>query len=112
MLSTGKQKTPVREDWHPAYISYQLRLKGLSARRLARQHGYAPNAVAVAIGTPWPKIQRIVADALGVEPQEIWPSRYEADGTPKLRASIASLQRTLKNNTTSDAGNVHMKRSA
>lgn len=77
-------KKPVsQQDWHPAYIVYQLRLKGLSLRRLARLNGYAPTSGEVVNRTPFPKMERLVAGAIGVAPQAIWPSRYNADGTPK-----------------------------
>lgn len=31
----------------------------------------------------WPKMEELIAKAIGVTPQEIWPSRYNEDGTPK-----------------------------
>ncbi len=77
------QKMPAQEDWHSAFIIYQLRLKGLSLRRLSRQHKYSVSSAANALRLPWPKMERLIADALGVTPQSIWPTRYHEDGTPK-----------------------------
>ena len=62
---------------------YRLRLKGLSLRRLARLNGYAPGSATLVMRMAWPKIERLVAGAIGVAPQEIWPSRYNEDGSPK-----------------------------
>ena len=30
---------------------------------------------------PWPAMEKIIADIIGVHPMEIWPSRYKADGS-------------------------------
>lgn len=81
-LDTPK-KPALQEDWHPAFTVYRLRLKGLSLRRLARLNGYAQGSATLVMRVAWPKIERLVASAIGVTPQEIWPSRYNADGTPK-----------------------------
>lgn len=74
------------EDWHPADIVCALRKAGWSLRGLAIHHGYHPNtlmrATHAARPTPWPKGQKLIADALGVQPWEIWPSRYTADHEP------------------------------
>jgi len=96
-------KKPGSHDWHSAYIVYQLRLKGLSLRRLARLNGYAETSGTTAIYRPFPKVERLIADAIGVEPKTIWPSRYNADGTPKRR-------RAVKGNTASAARNGHTQR--
>jgi len=91
-------KKPGSHDWHSAYIVYQLRLKGLSLRRLARLNGYAPTSGTTAIYRQFPKVERLIADAIGVEPKTIWPSRYNADGTPKRRrATKGNTARTGRN---------------
>jgi Ner family transcriptional regulator len=65
------------EDWHPADIICALRKAGWSLRRLSAHHGYHPGSLQVAAyAGKWPAGERLIADALGVEPQEIWPSRY------------------------------------
>lgn len=95
-------KKPVSQpDWHPAYIVYQLRLKGLSLRRLSRLNGFAASSAEVVNRIPWPKMERLVAGALGVTPQEIWPSRYNEDGTPKSglhsrKRSTAARERNVE----------------
>jgi len=99
-LDTPKKPAP-QQDWHPAYIVYQLRLKGLSLRRLSRMSGYATTSGQVVIRIPWPKMERMVADAIGATPQEIWPSRYNADGTPKSglhkgKRSTAARERNVE----------------
>jgi len=81
-IDSPKKPAP-QEDWHPAYTVYRLRLKGLSLRRLARLNGYAQGSATLVMRVAWPKMERLVAGAIGVAPQEIWPSRYNDDGTPK-----------------------------
>jgi len=70
-------KTPT--DWHRADIVAALRKAGWSIRRLSMHHGYAsPTTLCHALNGPWPKGERLIAEAIGVDPAEIWPSRYAA----------------------------------
>jgi Ner family transcriptional regulator len=77
------QKKPAEGDWSSHYILYRLHEKGMSYERLSRLNGYYKTAAALINHKTWPKMQSIVAKAIGVAPQEIWPSRYNEDGTPK-----------------------------
>lgn len=72
-------------DWHPADIMAALRKADPSwtLSALSRAHGYSRNAVGEALRRPWPAVEAIIADALGVTPREIWPTRYDAAGTPR-----------------------------
>lgn len=65
-----------REDLHRADIIAALKKKGISMSALSRKHGLASTTLANALDRPWPKGERIIASALGLEPSEIWPSRY------------------------------------
>jgi Ner family transcriptional regulator len=64
------------KDWHPAIIVAQLRIQGTSLRQLAKDNGLFPTALSVAIQRPWLKAEGIIAQAIGVTPAQIWPSRY------------------------------------
>lgn len=81
--STGKQ------DWHPADVMAALRktTRRWTLRRLSLQRGYSENAVGIALTQPWPAVEAIIARELGLHPREIWPSRYNDDGTPKRRTA-------------------------
>lgn len=83
MPTTAPQKKAARRDWHQIDIIAALWKRRLSLRRLSRKHGYSDGSLGVALRRPWPKAERHIADALDTTPQEIWPSRYHADGTPK-----------------------------
>lgn len=72
-------------DWHRADIVAELRKAGWSLRRLATHHGYAsPTTLTTALARPWPKGERLIAEAIGTEPATIWPTRYrENDSSDK-----------------------------
>ena len=46
-------------------------------RKLSIHYGYAPTLVRQALDKPYPNAERIIAEALGVSPETIWPSRYD-----------------------------------
>lgn len=76
-------KKASRQDWHPADITAALRKAGWSYSQLALAHNYASkSALCNALRDPYPKAERIIAKAIGVQPMEIWPSRYDAAGQP------------------------------
>lgn len=105
-------KKPARvADWHKADIICGLWKIGTSLQKLSREHGYGRTALGMVIYRPWPKGERIIADALGVQPHAIWPSRYHVDGTPKGGRGERGRQKT-KDSTSSAAVNVHARRAA
>jgi Ner family transcriptional regulator len=63
-------------DWQPAEIRAAVKKRGLSLSRLSIANGYHPTAVGKALRQPWPRVEQIIATALGETPQTIWPSRY------------------------------------
>ncbi|WP_410499670.1 helix-turn-helix domain-containing protein [Chitinibacter sp. S2-10] len=66
----------VTQDWHRADITAALHKRGHSMRALAIANGYSPTSLKNVMDRSWPKVERIVADAIGCEPEVIWPSRY------------------------------------
>lgn len=93
------QKKSRRVDWHRADVVCGLWKLGTSMERLSREHGYATGALRNALNIPWPKAERILAEALGVTPQDIWPSRYREDGTPKSGRGERGLGRYKRKST-------------
>ena len=84
-----KKANPLPKDWHPADVVAALRKAGWSLRRLGVAHGYSPCSLKNVLVVRWPKAERIVADALGIGPETIWPSRYQA------KQSVTEVLRTL-----------------
>ena len=64
------------------WIKYQLRVRGTSMAELARRLQVTDRAIRNAKSTPYPRIERYLADALSLDPADIWPERWNADGTP------------------------------
>lgn len=82
-------------DWHPADIVAALRKNDWSLRRLSQHHGYHPDALSNAVARPWPKGERLIADAIGVPPEQIWPSRFAERLTRHSRSSARRSRPSL-----------------
>ncbi|WP_175895731.1 helix-turn-helix domain-containing protein [Burkholderia cepacia] len=77
MHASVSQKKSAK-DWDKADIKYALEKKGWSVLALAKASGYSnASALRKAFESSYPKAERIIANAIGVAPETIWPSRYE-----------------------------------
>ncbi|MCJ4393553.1 helix-turn-helix domain-containing protein [Klebsiella pneumoniae] len=83
-------------DWHPADIIAGLRKKGTSLAAVSRSAGLSSSTLANALLRPWPKGEKLIADALSISPEIIWPSRYYFDSEGKLLARQIRSGRTNK----------------
>jgi len=63
-------------DWHPADIIAGIRKRGTTLAAVSRKSGLASSTLANALTRHWPKGERIIAEELGITPDQIWPSRY------------------------------------
>jgi len=89
-MATKSTKKTSREDWHPADIKAALDKAGWTLRALAAHHGVkAASTFSHTFERSYPLNEKRIADAIGVAPQEIWPSRYNDDGTKKPRGMRA-----------------------
>lgn len=78
MTQKKRPKKAEPENWHRADIVAALRKAGTSLRKLAKHHGYKCSTTLInAMERPWPKGERLIAEAIGVHPATIWPSRYQ-----------------------------------
>ncbi|EBX9238467.1 transcriptional regulator [Salmonella enterica] len=66
----------MQPDWHSAGIIAALKKRGTSLSAVSRKSGLASSTLANALTRRWPKGERLIAEALGVAPERIWPSRY------------------------------------
>lgn len=113
MSNVDTAKKPVFEDWHPADVVAAVRKAGWSLRRLSLKHELQARSLSVALRKPWPRAERIIAGAIGMRPQAIWPTRYHKDGSPKSGRGERGIGRPKrKHSTGTEAGNVHAKRAA
>lgn len=70
-------------SWDAVRIRYELELRGHSLSSLSRDNGLHTSACGLTLKKPWPRVERIIADALGVGcPSEIFPDRYDGNGIP------------------------------
>lgn len=76
-------KKPASQDWHRADLIAAFKKRGTTITRVARELGMCDSYLNQATFKPYPKAEQILAQFLGMNPQDIWPSRYNADGTPK-----------------------------
>lgn len=65
-------------NWHNAEIICELKKKGLSLAELSRRNGYRSNGLRNALERSYPKAEKIIAAAIGVSPETIWPERYQS----------------------------------
>lgn len=75
-----------RKDWHPADIKAALHKRGITLQGIAKAHGLTSSSTLSSTFTrSYPANEKRIADALGVHPKEIWPSRYYESGEPRPR---------------------------
>lgn len=85
-MTTKTPKKASLEDWHPADVLAALHKAGWTLRGLAESHGMTnSSSFSAAMVRSYPANERRIADALGLHPKEIWPSRYFEDGTLRPR---------------------------
>lgn len=66
-----------RNEW----IKFQLRIRGSSLSQLARDLGVTRQAVRNALSSRYPRMERVIAAEIGLNPETIWPERYRKDPT-------------------------------
>ena len=66
-----------KQEWHVEDIKCELRKRRITLKSLSINAGLAPSTLNNALRVSYPKAERIIAEALGLEPRDIWPSRYQ-----------------------------------
>lgn len=85
-MATNPAKKPVAQDWHPADVKAALHKKGITLAALAEAYGLNSSSTLSSVFTrSYPLNEKRIADAIGVHPKVIWPTRYHADGSIKPR---------------------------
>ena len=74
-------------DWHRADVVAALKKAGWSVRALSVANELRPDTLRNALYCPfYPKGEKIIADALDMKPEDIWPQRHAAQNfRPTLR---------------------------
>lgn len=84
----------IKPDWDRHTITAEIRRKGLTFSGLSRAHGLHNTSIRTALYQSAPKYEVIIAEVIGVAPEEIWPSRYTAEAiaaNPYRRAALATV---------------------
>ena len=85
-MAKESAKKASREDWHPADIKAALHKRGITLSAIAAAHGLnSSTTLSAALVRSYPLNEKRIADALGIHPKDIWPSRYNEDGSFKQR---------------------------
>lgn len=67
-------------------MKYALHKKGITLAGIAEAYGLTSSSTLSSVFTrSYPLNEKRIADAIGVHPMVIWPSRYNADGSIKPR---------------------------
>lgn len=65
------------QNWHHADILAALKKRGMSLAALSRSAGLSSSTLANTLYRLWPKGEYIIAHALDLAPDAIWPERYK-----------------------------------
>jgi Ner family transcriptional regulator len=88
-----ESKKAAQDDWHRADIVAALHKKGWSLRALSRESGLSDGTLKSALDAPYRKAEGIIAAAIGVSPETIWPQRYaKRNFTPVLSPELLNNQ--------------------
>lgn len=66
-----------------AWIIYQLGLQGITLATVARAAGVTRQCLYKAARERYPRMEKIIADALDMTPAQLFPERYSPEGLPK-----------------------------
>lgn len=92
-------------DWHPADIKAGLAKAGYTLTALAEKHHLkTATNLSKALTSSFPIAEQRIADAIGIHPKEIWPSRYNEDGSRKPQGfrAIESSRRSANTQAKAD----------
>lgn len=102
----GKNKGANMKNWCKEDILCELKKKGWSVRRLAREWNLSASSLHNALRFPYPRGERIIAAAIGIEPEKIWAERYEKRKIVKV---TDEMRKKVDSNTKIDNGYLSIK---
>lgn len=87
-------RKPSAQDWDRYQVTAALKRAGISFAGLARAHNLHTTTVRTALYQSSPRCEALIAAALGMRPESIWPSRYTAEAVaanPWRRHALARI---------------------
>ncbi|GHB24145.1 helix-turn-helix domain-containing protein [Salinicola rhizosphaerae] len=94
-----KIEIPTNPSARWEWIKYQIRSQGLSFAELSRRLGVELGTLTSVKRSPYPRMERALASAIGVSPAIIWPERWNADGTPHRQRPNRAESRVMSQKT-------------
>lgn len=83
-------QNPTPDNARAAKIKYELAVRGLTCSELDRRHDLYRGQCANALYEPDEAGERVLANAIGQSPQDLWPERFDPTGErliPQPRAN-------------------------
>jgi Ner family transcriptional regulator len=68
---------------HVEEIKAAIRMKGHTITSLSKSWNLDRTAISKTLAQPWPEVELRIANFLDKKPQDIWPTRYNLNGSPK-----------------------------
>lgn len=111
MVSIDSRVTKLLRDpqRRQAWVVFALKQNGKSIAAIARDNGVTRQTLYSALLRPYPRMEKILADALGATPQKLFPERYDSNGLPVSRADKSANK---KNTTAGRSRNGESRRVA
>lgn len=74
-------------DWRKrrSWCLYQVQLQGRTMSKVAYAGGVSRACIYKAFTLPYPRMEKLIADAVEVPVHELFAERYDADGLPNRR---------------------------
>lgn len=97
-----------------AWVKYQIQMTGRSMAQVADDAGVNRQTLYSAFIKTYPRMEKVIADALGLPPAVIFPDRYDSDGLPIYRMGRPrkSTTKQAKNTTRQKGRNVQNREAA
>lgn len=88
------------QTWNRHLILAEIKIRFGSLQAFAARTPLGVGHYSVALGRSYPKAESIIARALGVPAQDLWPDRYDAKGcrrrkTSSSRGSVKASQKPV-----------------
>ena len=90
------EETKTAADWHRADVLAALKKAGWTLSALSHHHGYGRTTLHAAFDRKWPKGEALIAEAIGLSPQAIWPSRYLEKHRTEVTKTVVRAYRKNK----------------
>lgn len=72
----------MNSDMPPDLVKKLIIASGITLSELGIQNGFSHAAVSIALRKRSPYVQEVIARQIGIRPQDVWPSRYDENGSP------------------------------